>query len=69
MLNNDSYEELKAPYISDELIEYIKESYTIDDLMYTANMLSNAEEKIGFIRGVLFVINALKAIHEEQKER
>lgn len=58
---------LKIPYVSQELIEYLEKSFGIDTLL--TQKTKNNDEHMGFIKGVREVIGRLKAIRDNQYEQ
>lgn len=60
-------EELKDPYVSKEVIEFLEQRFNINTLM--SQKTSNNDEHIGFMKGVREVINSLKNIHEDALEQ
>lgn len=58
---------LKIPFVTQELLEYLEESFGIDTLL--TQKTENNDEHMGFIKGVREVIGRLKAIHDNQYEQ
>lgn len=58
---------LKIPFVTQELLEYLEESFGIDTLLTQKTV--NNDEHMGFIKGVREVIGRLKAIHDNQYEQ
>lgn len=68
MDDENNNEDLRIPYVSDELINYLNTSF---DIHYCTNLLSevrNASEAIGFVKGVREVIDHLEVLNQESKE-
>lgn len=61
-------DELNEPYISEELIEYLKEVFDINYLLSITED-KDSDFSMGFIRGTLYIINHLDVLREEQEER
>lgn len=58
-------DELKEPYVSKELIEYLEDTFKIDTLLlYKAK---NNDELVGFISGVREVIGRLKVMNQDME--
>lgn len=55
---NSTLEELKAPYVSDEIIEYLNAVFDISYLL-TKNLQGSESMKLGYIKGVHDVIDTL----------
>lgn len=60
-------EDLKIPFVSQEVIEYLKETFNIEYLLEFK--MKNNDEHLGFIRGVREVIGRLEVIHDTQYEQ
>lgn len=60
-------DELKIPFVSHELLEYLETSFGIDTLL--TQKTKNNDEHLGYIKGVRDVLGRLKAIHENQEEQ
>lgn len=61
-------EELKIPYVSSVLTEYLEETFQIDSLLNSRKLVDNADERLGYIKGVRDVIGHLKALQKEREE-
>ena len=59
---------LKIPYVHEDIVEYLDDMFTFDSLLQTLRDES-AEYKIGYIKGARDIINHLRSIAEEQNER
>jgi len=57
-------DELKLPYVSQELIEYLERLFTLD-FAFTRKT-GNNDECIGYLKGTRDIINNLKNIHVNQ---
>lgn len=60
-------DELKVPYISKELVEYLETQFGMDYMV--GFKAANNDEHIGFIKGVREIIANLRNTHEEQMEK
>lgn len=69
-MNDEEREEmemLEAPYIPNEIIEYLKKAFNIHYCIGVMENTKNASEAIGFIKGVMEVINHLDILNAEMK--
>lgn len=60
-------DELKVPFISKELIEYLETQFGMDYLIGVR--VANNDERIGFIKGVREIIMNLKFTRDTQLEK
>lgn len=60
-------EDLKIPFVSQELVEYLNKTFNIETLL--GYKVKNNDEHLGFIRGVREVIGRLEVIHDTQYEQ
>jgi hypothetical protein len=60
-------DELKIPFVSQGLLEYLEVSFGIDTLL--TQKTKNNDEHLGYIKGVREVLGRLRAIHESQDEQ
>lgn len=61
-------EDLKTPFISNELIEYLERITTTTILLYTTRD-KLADERIGFMLGSKWIVEHLKSLRDEQEEK
>lgn len=61
-------EDLKTPFISNDLIEYL-EKITTTHILLTATKDRLAEERIGFMIGVIWIVEHLKSLRDEQEDK
>lgn len=61
-------DEMKIPYVSKELCEYLRKTYTIPTLLTDAAHLPNEKVAMGMIYGINRVIERLEAIQAQQEE-
>lgn len=66
-LVDDLMDDLKIPYVSREIIEYVEKAFNMDTLL--TQKVRNNDEHLGFIRGVREVIGRLRYIYNSQNER
>lgn len=57
--------DLKVPFISKALIEYLETAFGIDVLLESA--ARNNDEHVGYMRGVRDILRHLKAINEDKE--
>lgn len=58
--------ELNIPYVDKKLVNYLKEVYSTKDLL-NMTKYDNAEVSIGFMSGVIDVLDRLEGIVREQE--
>lgn len=61
-------EDLKTPFISNGLIEYLEKILTATNLLY-ASKEKTAETRIGFMLGALWLLAHLQSLRDEQEEK
>ena len=65
-------EELRVPFIDKKIVEYLKDTYSASELLYTINKRYtrlNDSRAIGFMEGVNEVISRLNGIVLMQEQR
>lgn len=60
-------DELKVPFISKELVEYLEAQFGMDYLI--GFRAANNDEHMGFIKGVREILANLRHTHEAQVEK
>lgn len=58
-------DEIKLPYVPPEIVAYLKDVYTPQNLMYSQTFRSS-EEQMGYIKGVLNVIDRLESLSKRE---
>lgn len=56
-------DDLKIPYVSKDIVEYLEEVFSTDTILTLK--VSNNDEHLGYIKGVREVIGRLKYIQED----
>ncbi len=61
-------EEMKIPYVSKELCEYLRETYSLPNTLHMVNQADSPASAMGVIYGINSVIERLEAIQVQQEE-
>ena len=61
-------EEMKIPYVSKELCQYLRETYTLSMLLHQSFNVKNADIAMGLMYGIDTIIERLEAIQAQQEE-
>lgn len=59
-------DEMKKPFIHEEVVRYLEKLYSAEEMLYKSNMCS-AEQRVGIMIGSLDVINTLKTLVVDQQ--
>ena len=59
---------IKIPYVHEDIVEYLDNLFSFDFLLSALDG-EHAEYQIGYMKGVSDIIDHLRSIAEEQKER
>lgn len=57
-------EELKVPYVSKELLQYLERMFSLDSIVM--KKMSNNDEHMGYLKGTRDIISNLKHIQDNQ---
>ena len=63
-------DEMKIPYVSEELCAYLREVYSLPNVLHALdyhNAVKSADMSMGFIAGINSIIEKLEAINVQQK--
>lgn len=60
-------DEMKIPYVSKELCQYLRETYTLPMLLHQSFNVKNADMALGLIYGINTIIERLEAIQAQQE--
>ena len=58
---------MRIPFIDKQVVEYLKEIYSLENIVPQLTRLSNDGNKVGFVLGVQEVLGRLTAIVKEQE--
>lgn len=61
-------DEMKVPYVSKELCEYLRKTYNLPTVLHNVNAEYTGDEAVGYLVGVNEVIERLEAIQVQQEE-
>ena len=61
--------EQDIPYVSKELCAYLRERFSLQNLMHRHNASENADRALGAMIGANAIIETLEEIHIMQEER
>ena len=61
-------EEMKIPYVSKELCQYLRETYTLQMVLHQSFNMKNADIAMGVMYGIETIIERLEAIQAQQEE-
>ena len=61
-------EEMKIPYVSKEVCQYLRETYTLPMVLHQSFNVKNADIAMGLMYGINTVIERLEAIQAQQEE-
>ena len=61
-------EEMKIPYVSKELCQYLRETYTLPMVLHQSFNVKNADIAMGLMYGINTIIERLEAIQAQQEE-
>lgn len=61
-------EEMKIPYVSKELCQYLRETYTLPMVLHQSFNMKNADIAMGLMYGINTIIERLEAIQAQQEE-
>lgn len=61
-------EEMKIPYVSKELCQYLRETYTLPMILHQYFNVKNADIAMGLLYGINTIIERLEAIQAQQEE-
>ena len=61
-------DEMKVPYVSKELCEYLRETYKLPTVLRNINAECTRDTTVGYLVGVNEVIERLEAIQVQQEE-
>lgn len=61
-------DEMKVPYVSKELCEYLRKTYNLPTVLRNVNTEYTGDEAVGYLVGVNEVIERLEAIQVQQEE-
>ena len=61
-------EEMKIPYVSKELCKYLRETYSLPNVLHMFGACPTAEGFVGMMMGVNTLIERLEAIQVQQEE-
>ena len=61
-------EEMKIPYVSKELCQYLRETYTLPVVINLVHNAKNADIAMGITFGINMLIERLEAIQIQQEE-
>ena len=61
-------EEMKIPYVSKELCQYLRETYTLPMVLHQSFNVKNADIAMGLMYGIDTIIERLEAIQAQQEE-
>lgn len=61
-------DEMKVPYVSKELCEYLRKTYNLPTVLHNVNAECTGDEAVGYLVGVNEVIERLEAIQVQQGE-
>ena len=61
-------EEMKIPYVSKELSQYLRETYTLPMVLHQSFNVKNADIAMGLMYGINTIIERLEAIQAQQEE-
>ena len=61
-------EEMKIPYVSKDLCQYLRETYTLPMVLHQSFNVKNADIAMGLMYGINTIIERLEAIQAQQEE-
>lgn len=61
-------EEMKIPYVSKELCQYLRDTYTLPMVLQQSFNVKNADIAMGLMYGINAIIERLEAIQAQQEE-
>lgn len=61
-------EEMKIPYVSKELCEYLRETYNLPNALHMVSQADDYTSAMGIIFGINNVLERLEAIQVQQEE-
>lgn len=61
-------EEMQIPYVSPELVKYLRETYSLPNTLHMMDSADNADIAMGFLFGINTLIERLEAIKVQQEE-
>ena len=61
-------EEMKIPYVSKELCQYLRETYTLQMVLQQSFKVKNSDIAMGLMYGINIIIERLEAIKAQQEE-
>ena len=61
-------EEMKIPYISKEVCQYLRDTYTLPMVINLVHSATNADSAMGIMYGINILIERLEAIQIQQEE-
>lgn len=61
-------EEMKIPYVSKELCQYLRDTYTLPMVLHQSSNVKNADIAMGLMYGINAIIERLEAIQAQQEE-
>ena len=61
-------EEMKIPYISKEVCQYLRDTYTLPVVINLVHPADNADIAMGIMYGINILIERLEAIQIQQEE-
>jgi hypothetical protein len=64
-------DEMKIPYVSKELCVYLREVYSLPNVIHAleaCNAVENADMSMGFLAGINSIVERLEAIQAQQEE-
>lgn len=61
-------EEMKIPYVSKEVCQYLRDTYTLPMVINLVHPAANADIAMGIMYGINMLIERLEAIQIQQEE-
>ena len=61
-------EEMKIPYVSKEVCQYLRDTYTLQAVLDLVHKTKNADIAMGIAYGINEIIERLEAIQVQQEE-
>lgn len=61
-------EEMKIPYVSKEVCQYLRDTYTLPMVINLVHPAANADIAMGIMFGINTIIERLEAIQAQQEE-
>lgn len=61
-------EEMKIPYVSKEVCQYLRDTYTLQAVLNLVHKTKNADIAMGIAYGINEIIERLEAIQVQQEE-